>query len=261
MPIEGPSLPRLGREEMALLDYEVMKHAFSSHRELGRMCDEGIYQADLALRLLRAGIGVEREVSVSAWHRDFAKRYQLDLVVAGRFIYELKTVSRLTGEHEAQLMNYLLLTNTAHGKLLNFRPAKIETKFINCPVDDASRRKSLLVRDEFTEDAADLRDIVLSLVEDWGLYLDLALYRDALTHFLGGEELVVQAVSMKRAGVALGNQRMHLSSRDAAFHLTGFKADLPTQEEHIRRMLKLTSLRAIHWINFCRSEIRLVTVR
>ncbi len=38
-------------------------------------------------------------------HKDFAKTYSLDLVVAPAGIYELKTVRQLAGEHEAQLLN------------------------------------------------------------------------------------------------------------------------------------------------------------
>ena len=33
------------------LDYLVMNHIFACHNELGRLCDEDIYQADVALRL------------------------------------------------------------------------------------------------------------------------------------------------------------------------------------------------------------------
>jgi GxxExxY protein len=224
------------------------------------MCDECVYQADLAARLTAADIGAQREVRVRVWHGDFEKLYQLDLVVAGRFVYELKTVASLVGEHEAQLLNYLLLTNTAHGKLINFRPGKVETRFVNASVDDTARRKMRLVRNEFTNDAATLRDTVLSLAKDWGLFLDLALYTEALTHFLGGEEKVYRAVPMNRDGIPLGNQRMLLCSDEAAFRVTGFKDGLPAQEEHLRRMLKLMPLKAIHWINLCRNEVSLVTI-
>jgi GxxExxY protein len=261
MPIEGVMLPRLGRLEMRALDYEVMRYAFASHRELGRMCDESIYQADLAQRLVAGGIDVEREVGVRVWHGDFEKRYLLDLLVAGKFIYELKTVSQLTGQHEAQLLNYLLLTNTAHGKLINFRPSKVETRFVNAPVDCASRRNIRLVRDNLRGDAATiLRTTVLSLAEDWGLYLDLALYTEALTFLLGGDDEVIHGVPMSRDGVSLGNQRMRLCADGIAFRVTGFKNDLSSQEDHLLRLLDLTPLRAIHWIDFCRNQINLTTV-
>jgi GxxExxY protein len=260
MPIEGLELPRLGREEMRETDYEVMKHAFAAHSELGRMCDEGVYQADLTARLEAAGIAVQREAGLLVRHGGFVKRYELDLVVAGRFVYELKVVSLLTGKHEAQLLNYLLLTNTAHGKLINFRPGQMEARFVNAPVDERARHRFRLVRDDFRDAPGVLRDTMLSLAEDWGLFLDLALYTDALTYFLGGEDEVVHSVPVERNGTALGCQRVRLCSPNAAFRVTAFKENLPAQEAHFRRMLKLTSLKAIHWINLCRNEMSLLTI-
>ena len=261
MPIDAPSLPRLSTDAMRELDYLVMGHAFASHHELGRMCDESVYQADLAARLVEVGLAARPEVPIRVTHRDFVKLYQIDLVVAGKFVYELKAVASLLGEHEAQLLNYLLLTNTAHGKLVNFRPGKVESRFVNSPVGEARRRQFRVVCDSFAVEASPLRDLLLNLIEDWGMFLDLSLYTQALTHFLGGEATVIQQVPMTRGKVSLGHQRLHLFSKDSAFRVTGIKHDLSTQESHLRRLLELTPLKAIHWINLCRDEISLVTIR
>ncbi len=261
MPIEAPNLPRLSTESMRELDYAVMGHAFAAHRELGRMCDEPVYQADLAARLVAAGIPALREEAIRVTHRDFVKRYEIDLIAGGQCIYELKAVDKLLGEHEAQLLNYLLLTNTAHGKLINFRPGKVESRFVNAPINDVQRRQFRLVYDTLSADATLLRDLLVGLIEDWGMFLDLALYTQALTHFLGGEDKVIQMVPMTRGRIPLGHQRLHLFSEDAAFRVTGFKDELAAQESHLRRLLELTPLKAIHWINLCRDEVRLVTVR
>ena len=110
MPITS-SLPfgHTTQEEFARLDYLVMRHAFECQNQLGRLCDELIYQNDLAARLLAARVPVQTEVPVTVTCRDFAKTYSLDLAVAGAGIYELKTALGLVGEHEAQLLNYLFL--------------------------------------------------------------------------------------------------------------------------------------------------------
>jgi hypothetical protein len=51
MPISSPvSIRPIQQEEFAKLDYQVMRHAFESQNELGRLCDEVIYQNDLAAR-------------------------------------------------------------------------------------------------------------------------------------------------------------------------------------------------------------------
>jgi len=182
------------------------------------------------------------------------------LIVGESFVYEFKTVAVLLGEHEAQLLNYLLLTNTAHGKLVNFRPSKVISRFVNAPVDKERRRTIKIVCDEFTKDAISLRTILLDLLRDWGMFLDLALYVQALTHLLGGEEDVTRMIPTARGKVPLGNQQMHPFSDYAAFRITGFKGDLSAQEHHLRRMLRLTSLKSIDWINLCREEVSLVTV-
>jgi hypothetical protein len=57
-------------EEFALLDYRVMRHAFDSHSELGRLCDEQVYRHDLAARLASADLGTVRtEVPLTVTHR------------------------------------------------------------------------------------------------------------------------------------------------------------------------------------------------
>jgi hypothetical protein len=90
MPIHVPiTFPRLTEAEMLEVDFAVMKHAFACHRELGRLCEELNYQADLAARLMEAGFDtIVREMPVTVTFCGFEKVYQLDLVVLNRVIYE-----------------------------------------------------------------------------------------------------------------------------------------------------------------------------
>ena len=112
---------------------EVMFHVFASQNELGCLCDEAVYQNDIALRLEAAGLGpVAKEVPVSVSLRDFTKTYCLDLVVQESFISELKTSITLSKEHDSQLLNYLLLLETPHGKLINLRPSAIRIPHRQC---------------------------------------------------------------------------------------------------------------------------------
>ena len=63
MPITSPLPPRhTTQEEFAQLDYLVMRHAFESQNQLGRLCHELIYQNDLAARLRAARLPVQTEV-------------------------------------------------------------------------------------------------------------------------------------------------------------------------------------------------------
>jgi hypothetical protein len=65
MPITSPlSLNPIRQQEFAQFDYVVMRHAFECQNQLGRLCDEQIYENDLAARLEAADVPVRTEVPV-----------------------------------------------------------------------------------------------------------------------------------------------------------------------------------------------------
>ena len=265
MPITSPvSLRSIGQAEFAKMDYQVMRHAFDSQNELGRLCDEVIYQNDLALRLDAAGLGpIRKELPLTVTHQSFSKTYFLDLVVGDAAIYELKTVARLSPEHDSQLLNYLFLHDVHHGKLINFRPPQIETRFVNTGLSPGARRQ-LEINTSRWREAEDgsrlLREVVVGLLEDWGAFLEIPLYLDALVHFLGGEHKVIQSIPFSRDGVTLGGQRLHLAGPDTAFRITALTDDTVAYEQHLRSLLRHTPLRAIQWINMAHHRIDFVTL-
>ena len=265
MAITSPvSVRSIDQTEFAELDYQVMRHVFESQNELGRLCDEAIYQQDLAVRLQAAGIGpVRTEVPVTVTHRDFRKTYSLDLMVGDAAIYELKTATRLVSEHDAQLLNYLFLQGSQHGKLVNFRSPKVETRFINTALtSEARRRLEASTRRwwEIDDTSRAFRDILVGLLADWGGFLEIQLYVDALIHFLGGEETVIRTVPVTRNGVRLGCQRFHFIGTDVAFRLTAFTDDALAYEQQLRSLLAHTPLRAIQWVNMAHHQIEFVTL-
>ncbi len=253
------------QEEFAQIDYRVMRHAFDSQNELGRLCDEIIYRNDLAARLEAAGLGpLRREVPVTAAHRDFAKTYRLDLIVADAAIYELKTESRLAADHDAQLLNYLFLQGAHHGKLINFRPAQVESRFINSSLTAQARRGVVVDSQRWCETdqgSQTLRTTLLDLLEDWGSFLELRLYMEALTYFLGGEEKVARMVGLSRNGVPLGNQRFHLVNEDTAFRLTALTEGAEYYEPQLHSLLCHSPLRLLHWINLAGRRVQFVTLK
>lgn len=176
MPIVGPqSFTPITQAEFANLDYQVMRLAFESQNKLGRLCDEAIYQNDLLARLSSAGISAAREVPLSVSHGSFQKNYFLDLIIAGSAIYELKTISALTPAHDAQLLNYLFLSEAHHGKLINFRPPQVESRFINTTLTHLERRQFSINLDHWQENAPTektFREHLLALLQDWGCRLD-----------------------------------------------------------------------------------------
>jgi len=258
MPIHAPiTLPRLSQAEMREIDYRVMAQAFATHRELGRLCDEGIYQADLAERLAVAGLGpLRREFPLTVSFRGFAFSYSVDLVVAERAVYELKAAAALTPAHEAQLLNYLLLANAARGKLINFRPTSVESRFVNAPLDQAERHRFTVHRDG----DAPLFSLVTDLLTDWGTGLETALYVRALTPLLGGENRVIRQLPMIRADFPLGNQRFHLAAPDTAFVVTSFAVAERSFRNHLRRLLAASPLACLLWVNISLHALACITI-
>jgi GxxExxY protein len=254
----------ISQQQFATLDYQVMRHAFDSQNELGRLCDEIIYQNDLAARLDAAELGpIRKEVPIQVTHASFSKTYYLDLVVGDAVIYEFKTAVCLTPEHDAQLLHYLLLHGAHHGKLLNFRPPQVESKFINTGL--TPERRNTLEFDTHRWHEAEpvsrtLREIMVGLLEDWGGFLELPLYVEALTHFLGGEGKVVQKVPLFRNGIRLGDQPMYLAGQDIAFRLTAITEAVEPYERQLRSLLQHSALRALQWINLNRHRIDFVTL-
>lgn len=265
MPIHCPvKIVSVSADEFEKLDYRVMGHAYASQNELGRFCDECAYEADLKARLLADGFkSVQTQVPVTVTHRDFKKTYRLDLI-ADDALYELKTDAALVGEHETQLFNYLFLLGIQRGKLLNFRPLKVQGKLIATSLTQAERRRFTAVTEhwnDWTPTCALLRQTMLDLLQEWGAFLDFALYQEALIHFLGGASNVERRVGLQRGGLDLGRQRMFVHAPGIAFRITAHTETQNHIESHLRRLLALTDLEAIQWIKLNHSQIEFTTIQ
>lgn len=264
MPISTPvNLRPLTPAEFNEIDFRVMGHAFAGQNELGRMCEEGVYQLDLQARLLADGFrDVQVEVPIMLSHDDFRKKLSVDLI-ADHSVYELKTVLTLTGDHEAQLFTYMFLLEVSRGKLLNFRSSKVEGLLRATGISHADRRRLNIDTTswhDLTPGCARLRGLMLALLQDWGGYLEFEHYQDALIHFFGGESVVEQRLPLCRSSVSLGTQRFLCHVPKVAFRLSAFTAGLDNAEAQLRRLLALSDLHAIHWINLNRSDIRMATL-
>lgn len=264
MPVKLPiALKSPDQRTFGETDYVVMQQAFQCQTELGSLWDELIYQNDLAARLRAIGLTVETEVPITVSHRDFSRQYWLDLVVANANIYELKAAATLVKDHEAQLLNYLFLCESRHGKLVNFRPPKVESKFINTTMTLQQRREISIDKTRWVErEEADglLYRALAGLLDEWGACLELPLYLEAVTHFLGGQASVLRPLALVRNGVSLGNQNLHFLTPQTAFRLTALTESQSNYERHLLALLKFSPLKAIQWINLERRRIVFTTL-
>jgi GxxExxY protein len=75
------------------------------------------------------GHQAEPEIQIPVYYKgELVGEYYADIVVDGRVILELKALSKLTSEHEAQLLNYLKATAHKLGLLLYFGTPKVQIK-------------------------------------------------------------------------------------------------------------------------------------
>jgi hypothetical protein len=183
----------------------------------------------------------------------------MDIAVADNSIYELKTVAKLNAQHAAQLMNYLLMVGCNHGKVINFRSVSVESRFVNAPMT-IEQRRSFDVNARSWDGDTELLDCVVGLLRDWGTCLELPLYYQGLIHLLGGDEAVTKLIPLKRGDISLGNQRFHLQGAKKAFRLTAFGTLTDEYRSQLKRLLDLSPLEAIQWINIGHEQVTFTTV-
>ena len=104
--------------------YSLMGAAFEVHTLQGGGLLEEIYQQSLEIELELRGIPFRRKQELKVYYkgRELEKRYIPDLVAFERVVVELKSVSALCPEHEAQLMNYMRISRSPVSYLINFGP-------------------------------------------------------------------------------------------------------------------------------------------
>ena len=104
--------------------FALMGAAFEVHNEHGGGLLEEIYQESLELELGSRTIPFEPKAQLKVFYKgtELKKRYIPDLIVHNRIVVELKSVTALTQEHEAQLLNYMRLCKMPVGYLINFGP-------------------------------------------------------------------------------------------------------------------------------------------
>ncbi len=95
---------------------------YEVYKALGCGFLEEVYQESLELELKLRGIPFISQHILNLNYKGYALKhtYKPDLICYGKIIVELKALSMLTGEHQAQLQNYLKATGIRLGFLVNF---------------------------------------------------------------------------------------------------------------------------------------------
>ncbi|NOU36358.1 MAG: GxxExxY protein [Kiritimatiellaceae bacterium] len=264
MPITCKFTPRiLSQDEFHAVDKIVMRHAFDIQNEMGRLFDETIYQNELAFRCRVHGLEVLTEGVISVEYRDFRKLYFLDMLANNGGIYELKATTALNNNNDLQLINYLLLAGLHHGKLINFGPTSVEHRFISTSLTPEDRKNvSLDTRRWKGSDSEDiiLSDVLSSMLEDWGLFLSVDLYTEAIKHFLGSNRKLC-SVAVSSEGRLLGHQKLALLNEGTGLHISAIAKHHPSYEIHLEKLFSYTPLRRIQWLNFNKNIVQMITLQ
>ena len=253
---------RMGQDEFHALDKRVMRHAFDIHNTMGRFLDERIYQDELAQRCRVDGMAVERELHLRIMHRTFSKSYFLDVLIEQGGLYEMKAVEALNSSHENQVINYLLLAGIKHGKLVNMRPSSVESRFVSTSLSAQDRTDF-----RFDEDGFDVayeidnafRDTLYALLDDWGAFLDINLYREALEHLVDGAGVL--PVDIVVSGKVVGRQKVCVLNAQTIWHLSSVRNHLDSYKTHLLRLFNHTQIKRVHWVNMDHRNITLQTFR
>ena len=117
------------------ITYPIVGMIYDVHTELGPGLNEYIYQEGLAMQLTEEEVPFEREKEISlTYHGKLMNAtYRLDFLCLGCVVIECKSVEKLTPDHRAQLFNYMRITKSPIGILVNFaqKSAVVERYFFN----------------------------------------------------------------------------------------------------------------------------------
>lgn len=105
--------------------------ALQLHNEMGCGFREKVYQDAFEVLLKENKIPYEREKHINLIFHGVKLEHDFfyDFLIDNKIGVELKAVSEIIGEYEAQIINYLHVSNHKLGLLLNFGTTSLEYKW------------------------------------------------------------------------------------------------------------------------------------
>ncbi len=102
--------------------YAIRGACMDVYKTLGNGFLEAVYQECLGIEFRRRGIPFAPQMPLTLTYQGqmLKQRYRPDFVCYDKIVVEIKAISKLLGEHEAQGMNYLKATGFQLCFLVNF---------------------------------------------------------------------------------------------------------------------------------------------
>lgn len=111
--------------------HDIIGCAFKSHNWFHTGLHEDTYEVGLKIELEELGYSVLQQHEFNVWYKGkmTEKKFRMDLVVQtenhGNIILELKALDSVGEKERNQLFNYMRLTHTQYGILINFGKKKV----------------------------------------------------------------------------------------------------------------------------------------
>ena len=111
------------------LSNRVIGCAIKVHRQLGPGLLESTYEQCLAHELSLNSIDFKMQQPLPVQYKGILLDcgYRVDLLIEDKMIIELKSVDRIKGIHEAQLLTYMKLAGIKTGLLMNFNVTRLKS--------------------------------------------------------------------------------------------------------------------------------------
>lgn len=110
--------------------YKIIGLCMDVHNHLGKGFSEIVYKDALEYEFKKHLIPFQREREFEVNYKDIVlpHKFYADFVVWDKIILEIKNVSKLNNEHIEQTLNYLTVSKSKLGIVVNFKERELEYK-------------------------------------------------------------------------------------------------------------------------------------
>jgi GxxExxY protein len=110
--------------------FKIIGLCMEVHRNLGPGLLEVVYKDALEIEFKANNIPFEREKEFSIEYKGIIlpHKFNADFIVNEDIVLEVKAIKEFSGEHIAQALNYMKLSNSEIGLLVNFQSKSLQHK-------------------------------------------------------------------------------------------------------------------------------------
>jgi hypothetical protein len=97
-------------------------------------------------------------------------------------------------------------------------------------------------------------------LHDWGGFLRVKLYEEALIFRNGGEAACIHRLPVIRGNIVLGYHNASIHSPNVGFVVTSLPDDARTYDPHLQSLPSPIPLSGLQWINIHHSTMQMITL-